>query len=275
MSTQKCIIGEYCRRHGFIHGAEAEELRSRIEKILAGIDWEGRQDVATIAEAGTELDRQIRVMLDEVDARDSAAYLSTRTDGEAPTELGQAAVQAPRNPERVRRLARGFAAEWLRPDNPDHATDALVTTLTTAMMAFYAAARSADERDAGLTPQRAQQLSNETGLPLTTLDGTTYRPKPLKLQIFKTHSAALGEPEGQWSVLADDGDGHGYCSLVARFYRESEARLYVSMRAAAVNPLALVRELYRLREATTPEDMRALHDVADKLYAWAGIAGER
>ena len=43
-------------------------------------------------------------------------------------------------PERVKKLARGFASEWLRPNDPDSATPAMVDTLQTAMMAFFACA---------------------------------------------------------------------------------------------------------------------------------------
>jgi polyhydroxyalkanoate synthesis regulator phasin len=71
-----CIIGEYCHDHGFIHGAEAEELRKRVETILADVDHEGD-------DAAEALDRALRIMLDEVDARDSLAYLD-RTAARAP-----------------------------------------------------------------------------------------------------------------------------------------------------------------------------------------------
>jgi hypothetical protein len=48
--------------------------------------------------------------------------------------------------DRVKRLARSFAAEWCRPDDPEQATEALVRTLQTAMLAFHAAARGVEER---------------------------------------------------------------------------------------------------------------------------------
>lgn len=71
---------------------------------------------------------------------------------------------SPRNPERVRRLARSFAQEWQRPDNPEAATEILTVTLTTAMTAFYAAARSADERDRmALSVEPALPVSVERG----------------------------------------------------------------------------------------------------------------
>lgn len=70
-NTVPCVIGEYCRRHGFIHGAEAEELRSRVEQILNAVDHEGD-------DAASELDRALRMMLDEVDSRDSLAYVEAR-----------------------------------------------------------------------------------------------------------------------------------------------------------------------------------------------------
>lgn len=65
-----------------------------------------------------------------------------------------ALVAQPRNPERVRRLAEGFAQNWLLPNDPDAADAGMVRTLATTMTAFYAAARSADERDAAfVAPQ--------------------------------------------------------------------------------------------------------------------------
>ena len=61
-SIKKCVIGEYCRRHGFIHGAEAQELRKRIEALLGD---------------GEVNDRTLQDVLDSVDARDSLAYLES------------------------------------------------------------------------------------------------------------------------------------------------------------------------------------------------------
>lgn len=49
-----CVIGEYCSEHGFIHGAEAEELRDRLAKLNSA---------------------KVNAILDDVDARDSCAYL--------------------------------------------------------------------------------------------------------------------------------------------------------------------------------------------------------
>jgi hypothetical protein len=48
-----CIIGAYCRSHGFIHGAEAEELRERLEALD---------------------DPRVNAILYNVDARDSLAF---------------------------------------------------------------------------------------------------------------------------------------------------------------------------------------------------------
>jgi len=45
-------------------------------------------------------------------------------------------------------MARNFASEWLRPDAPDHADTALLDTLSTAMVAFYAVTSQAVERRA-------------------------------------------------------------------------------------------------------------------------------
>lgn len=62
---QTCIIGRYCGRHGFVHGAEAEELREHIEKYI------NEQPSARI--------RDIQAVLDAVDARDSLAYCESRS----------------------------------------------------------------------------------------------------------------------------------------------------------------------------------------------------
>jgi hypothetical protein len=64
----KCIIGEPCLRHGFIHGAEANELREELERYE-------RYDVEK---------NWARRILDKVDARDSVAWIEmkARLDGE-------------------------------------------------------------------------------------------------------------------------------------------------------------------------------------------------
>jgi hypothetical protein len=54
-----CVIGDYCREHGFIHGAEAEELRERLSKLN---------------------NAKVNAVLDDVDARDSCAYLERGDD---------------------------------------------------------------------------------------------------------------------------------------------------------------------------------------------------
>jgi hypothetical protein len=66
---QPCRIGVYCRSHGFIHGAEAEELRERLEDLL-------RTD-------GADRSDGIRRILDTVDARDSLAWHDVKEHLEA------------------------------------------------------------------------------------------------------------------------------------------------------------------------------------------------
>jgi hypothetical protein len=81
--TTRCVLGEYCRAHGFIHGAEAEELRDRIEKCLDSFSIGDRRGHAAMLSAN------IRRMLDDVDARDSLAYremLDRQMAGEPPQE---------------------------------------------------------------------------------------------------------------------------------------------------------------------------------------------
>lgn len=65
VSTGACVIGEYCRRHQFIHGAEAEELRAKIDVVLKSTESSGvkRVNIATIQR-----------VLDDVDARDAISW---------------------------------------------------------------------------------------------------------------------------------------------------------------------------------------------------------
>lgn len=64
-----CVIGIACERHGgAVHGREAEELRAGVERII-GQDFDAE-----------DLRDDLRRMLDEVDARDSLAFLEA-TDG--------------------------------------------------------------------------------------------------------------------------------------------------------------------------------------------------
>ncbi len=71
-----CLTGEPCALHGFIHGAEADELREELEKLVA------RGKVRT---------RDVRRVLDRVDARDSVAWAEVRARIEA--------SQTPASPE--------------------------------------------------------------------------------------------------------------------------------------------------------------------------------
>lgn len=79
----QCVIGEYCHTHGFSHGAEAEELRERFETLAADENTPSFQR------------RRVRRILDDVDARDSAAFVST-TEGmkPRPSARGEAPLPA-------------------------------------------------------------------------------------------------------------------------------------------------------------------------------------
>lgn len=66
-----CVIGVPCEKHhGAVHGREAEELRKGIEKVLAQTVVDG-----TCPDVLDELQR----LLDDVDARDSLAFLEATT----------------------------------------------------------------------------------------------------------------------------------------------------------------------------------------------------
>lgn len=65
VASKNCRMGRYCSIHNFVHGAEAEELREKIKKLLVTPFDE--------TDAYYVLDR-INSILDEVDARDSLAW---------------------------------------------------------------------------------------------------------------------------------------------------------------------------------------------------------
>lgn len=67
----KCVLGEACDLHGFVHGGEAEELRSRFTEYAEDIQDKHKVRGKTVSE-------ELISILDEVDARDSVAFLETR-----------------------------------------------------------------------------------------------------------------------------------------------------------------------------------------------------
>lgn len=66
------IYKEHCLKHNFVHGAEAEELRSCIEKILLHIKVDECDD------SYNHLIYNLQLMLEKVDARDSLAFLEAQ-----------------------------------------------------------------------------------------------------------------------------------------------------------------------------------------------------
>lgn len=82
MKTLICELGKYCDLHNFVHGAEAEELRQRIEKLIEDINdsAKGRRDVDPEL-----IVLDLRNILDRVDARDSVAYLEALKQEEKET----------------------------------------------------------------------------------------------------------------------------------------------------------------------------------------------
>ena len=68
------IYDEICHEHEFQHGAEAEELRERIEKYMETLPHRGRNEKIQ----RTTVVNDLRKILDDVDARDSVAYLERK-----------------------------------------------------------------------------------------------------------------------------------------------------------------------------------------------------
>lgn len=62
------VYSEVCPEHGFVHGAEAEELRAGIEKILA------RNYGCDTNELPSGVQMSLAMLLDRTDARDSLAF---------------------------------------------------------------------------------------------------------------------------------------------------------------------------------------------------------
>jgi hypothetical protein len=70
-----CIVGVSCDRHGgAVHGHEAEELRKGIERIFLEYD-----DVMHQPDEVNDMRAALRRLLDEIDARDSLAFLEATT----------------------------------------------------------------------------------------------------------------------------------------------------------------------------------------------------
>jgi hypothetical protein len=63
MATCCTVYAKYCREHNFVHGAEAEELRQGVEKLIAAASETRKVSVTSL-----------RRLLDRVDARDSLAF---------------------------------------------------------------------------------------------------------------------------------------------------------------------------------------------------------
>jgi hypothetical protein len=83
---RKCVIGEYCSLHQFVHGSEAEELREHVESFIR----ENRRL------RGSDL----QAMLDAVDARDSDAFSIAKAEDDAPAPPRWQPIEtAPNNEE--------------------------------------------------------------------------------------------------------------------------------------------------------------------------------
>lgn len=65
------VYREPCPDHGFIHGAEAEELREGIEKMIKDPPSSDHPESQMLVESLVDA---LQDMLDKVDARDSVAY---------------------------------------------------------------------------------------------------------------------------------------------------------------------------------------------------------
>jgi hypothetical protein len=105
--TTRCIIGVPCPDHGFYHGAEAEELREKLEGLIGEFDNDGDSEEEA---AGRFVARALQRVLDEVDARDSLAYLEVQGNEEDEEEYYILSLNGSQGAYCQRLL-------WWRPDN--------------------------------------------------------------------------------------------------------------------------------------------------------------
>lgn len=72
-SKERCPIrGRYCSEHGFVHGHEAEALRSGIENLMVTKSEPTRDHGFAVNVV------DLQKLLDSVDARDSLAFVEAR-----------------------------------------------------------------------------------------------------------------------------------------------------------------------------------------------------
>ena len=69
-SKQSCIIGKYCSFHDFVHGAEAEEIRSKLIELISKL-----RSYSFDREDQFVHYSHLEDLLNSIDARDSVAYL--------------------------------------------------------------------------------------------------------------------------------------------------------------------------------------------------------
>jgi len=71
-----CVIGLPCEKHGgAVHGQEAEELRKGVEQALSNTANVSLEEAAGVLK---ELRASLYFLLDQVDARDSLAFLEKK-----------------------------------------------------------------------------------------------------------------------------------------------------------------------------------------------------
>lgn len=116
-----------------------------VTQLLEGSHATAAQERASVFQScADELDALVRATPapQRLDSEEDHARVAPLKAGAAPAGSTASSIEPSPSllPERVKKLARGFAAEWLRPNDPDSATPVLLDTLETAMLAFFACA---------------------------------------------------------------------------------------------------------------------------------------
>jgi hypothetical protein len=80
-----CVVGLPCEKHGGVHGQEAEELRVGIEQILKNtVDVCGGEALHVLHATR----KSLIFLLDQIDARDSLAFLEASAQEEESATCG-------------------------------------------------------------------------------------------------------------------------------------------------------------------------------------------
>lgn len=82
--SMECPLAKYCIRHNYQHGAEAEELRHGIENLIEHAEEVKFQSASSLFyELNMVPVKDLQSLIDQVDARDSLAFVEVKQKEES------------------------------------------------------------------------------------------------------------------------------------------------------------------------------------------------